>query len=37
LVDRKRVLGGRVERLYSRKEQETFKKEGKHSVKKIGY
>jgi hypothetical protein len=37
LVDRKRVLAGKVERLYSRKEQEKFKKEGIHSVKKGGY
>jgi hypothetical protein len=29
LVDRKRALAGKVEGLYSRKEQETFKKEGK--------
>jgi hypothetical protein len=36
LVDRKRALAGKVEGLYGGKEQETFKKEGKQSVKKRG-
>jgi len=36
LVDRKRALAGKVEGLYSGKEQETFKKEGKRSVKTRG-
>jgi len=36
LVDRKRVLAGKVEGLYIGKVQETFKKEGKQSVKKGG-
>jgi hypothetical protein len=33
LVDRKRAHAGKVEGLYSAKEQETFKKEGTQSVK----
>ena len=36
LVDRKKVPAGKVEGLYRGKEQETFKKEGKQSVKKGG-
>jgi len=36
LVDRKRALAGKVEALYSGKEQDTFKTEGKQSVKKGG-
>ena len=36
LVDRKRALAGKVEGLYSGKEQETFKNDGKQSVKKGG-
>jgi hypothetical protein len=36
LVDRKRAHTGKVEGLYSGKEQEMFKKEGKQSVKKGG-
>jgi len=35
-VDRKRALAGKVEGLYSGKEQEMFKKEAKKSVKKGG-
>lgn len=33
LVDRKKALAGKVEECYSWKEQETFKVEGKQSVK----
>jgi len=36
LGDRKRARAGNMEGLYVGKEQETFKKEGKHSVKKRG-
>jgi len=36
LVDTKRALAGKVEGLYGGKEEITFKKEGKHSVKKWG-
>jgi len=36
LVDRNRALAGKVEGLYSGKEQETFKKQAKQSVKKGG-
>jgi hypothetical protein len=32
LIDRKRVLGGKMEGLYGRNEQETFKNDGKQSV-----
>jgi hypothetical protein len=33
LVDGRRVLAGKVEGLYTRKQQKTFKNEGKQSVK----
>ena len=36
LVNRKRALAGKVEGLYGGKEQETFQKERKQSVKKRG-